>query len=127
MNRTRPHSALALATLVLLGVAMSSTMPANASADDLPPEVVEMLKQQRIAREQTRNENPRLFAAVSDAMLLRDPIGINFGTNTDEYDPESQDRPPARNTTSPSIYSFRTRSEVCGSRQKKSSLRKHWA
>jgi hypothetical protein len=68
---------------------MSSTMPANASADDLPPEVVEMLKQQRIAREQTRNENPRLFAAVSDAMLLRDPIGINFGTNTDEYDPEA--------------------------------------
>ena len=29
-----------------------------------------------------------LFDVVSDVLFKYDPIGINFGTNTDEYDPE---------------------------------------
>jgi hypothetical protein len=68
---------------------MSSAMPSNARADELPPEVVERVKQQRIVRELVRKANPKLFAAVSSAMFRRDPIGITFKTNTDEYDAEA--------------------------------------
>jgi hypothetical protein len=88
-NRARFHSVFILASLTLLGLTMSSTMSTCANADELPPEVVERLKQQRIARELVRKENPKLFAAVSNAMFQRDPIGINFKTNTDEYDAEA--------------------------------------
>lgn len=31
-----------------------------------------------------------LFNAISAALFEADPIGINFGTNTDEYDPETR-------------------------------------
>ena len=40
-------------------------------------------------RELVRKSDPKLFAAVSNAMFQRDPIRISFQTNTDEYDPEA--------------------------------------
>lgn len=57
--------------------------------DELPPEVVEKITDDRAAREAVRQSHPGLFAAVSEAMFRHDPIGINFETNTDEYDPEA--------------------------------------
>lgn len=57
--------------------------------DEWPPEVVEKVTRDRAAREAVRQRQPGLFAAVSEAMFRHDPIGINFGDNTDEYDPEA--------------------------------------
>lgn len=36
-----------------------------------------------------KREYGKLFADVSDALFQADPIGINFGGNTNEYDPEA--------------------------------------
>lgn len=57
--------------------------------DDWPPEVVERVARDREARQVVRQEHPGLFAAVSEAMFRHDPVGINFGDNTDEYDAEA--------------------------------------
>lgn len=54
-----------------------------------PPEVVEKVTHDRAARDAARQRHPALFAAVSEAMFRHDPIGINFGNNTDEYDAEA--------------------------------------
>jgi len=61
----------------------------DAKAADWPPEVLAKINRGRAARESVRKQNPQFFADVSDAMFLRDPIGINFKTNTDEYDSEA--------------------------------------
>ena len=39
-------------------------------------------------REKLKTENPQLFKAISDCLFKYDPIGINFKTNTNEYEPE---------------------------------------
>ncbi|MES2321527.1 MAG: hypothetical protein V4633_04635 [Pseudomonadota bacterium] len=39
-------------------------------------------------REAIRNEFHALFEALSKLLFEADPIGINFETNTDEYEPE---------------------------------------
>jgi len=57
--------------------------------DEWPPEVVERVARDRAARDAVRQSQPGLFAAVSEAMFRHDPIGINFGSNTDEYDAEA--------------------------------------
>ncbi|HVT88841.1 MAG TPA: hypothetical protein VHD56_08325 [Tepidisphaeraceae bacterium] len=53
------------------------------------PEVMEKVNKDRAARELVRKQYPRLFSALSSAMFQHDPIGINFGNNTDEYDAEA--------------------------------------
>lgn len=58
-------------------------------SDEWPPEVVEHVARDRLARETVRQGQPGLFAAVREAMFRYDPIGINFGSNTDEYAPEA--------------------------------------
>ena len=40
--------------------------------------------------EKARKTYGALFDAVSALLFQHDPIGINFGTNTDEYDPEAR-------------------------------------
>lgn len=40
-------------------------------------------------RKEVKRTYGKLFTAVSDALFQADPIGINFGGNTDEYDPEA--------------------------------------
>ena len=54
-----------------------------------PPEVLAQIDQARAARSVVQARNPSFFAAVSRAMFERDPIGINFTDNTDEYDAEA--------------------------------------
>src|SRR3979409_1777571 len=39
-------------------------------------------------REGVRRAYGALFAQVAAVLFAADPIGINFGSNTDEYDPE---------------------------------------
>jgi hypothetical protein len=57
--------------------------------DEWPPEVIEKVNRDRAVRETVRQRHPGLFAAVSEAMFRHDPIGINFESNTDEYDAEA--------------------------------------
>ncbi len=56
---------------------------------DWPPDVVARVENDRAAREEVRRRYPELFAAVSAAMFRHDVIGLNFDTNSDEYDPEA--------------------------------------
>lgn len=57
--------------------------------DEWPPELVAKVNRDRTAREAVQQQSPQLFAKVAEAMFRHDPIGINFETNTDEYDPEA--------------------------------------
>jgi hypothetical protein len=43
----------------------------------------------RRQRERVRRRHRRLFEEVSSLLYEADPIGISFGDNTDEYDPEA--------------------------------------
>jgi hypothetical protein len=52
-------------------------------ATDLDPERL------RKQREELRAQNPALFEQVSEILFRHDPIGVNFGDNTDEYEPEA--------------------------------------
>jgi hypothetical protein len=42
------------------------------------------------ARRQLRAEYGKLFDSVAALLFRKDPIGINFETNTDEYEPEAE-------------------------------------
>jgi hypothetical protein len=64
-------------------------MDQDSQGDEWPPEVIEKVNRDRAAREAVRQRHPGLFASVSGAMFRQDPIAINFGSNTDEYDPEA--------------------------------------
>jgi hypothetical protein len=46
----------------------------------------EQIKQERTA---LKEEYGKLFDAVSEILFRHDPIGINFESNTDKYDPEA--------------------------------------
>ena len=55
----------------------------------LPPEVLARVKRSQEAEEKVRANNPALFSAISKILFDNHPIGINFMTNTDEYDSEA--------------------------------------
>lgn len=81
-----------VAALTIVGVLMlksKSVKAAQPSAAGFPPEVVERIDQERIARQNVRATGPEFFAAVSKLMFEHDPISINFGENTDEYEAEA--------------------------------------
>ena len=59
------------------------------SGSEFPREVLERINRSRAARSDVQARDPTFFAAVSKAMFERDPIGINFNDNTDEYDAEA--------------------------------------
>ncbi|MCU7370756.1 hypothetical protein PEC18_07660 [Paucibacter sp. O1-1] len=59
------------------------------NSSEFPPEVLERINRARAARSAVQANDPMFFAAVSKAMFERDPIGINFTDNTDEYDAEA--------------------------------------
>lgn len=59
------------------------------SKSEFPPEVLDRINRARAARSAVQAKDPAFFAAVSKAMFERDPIGINFTDNTDEYDAEA--------------------------------------
>jgi hypothetical protein len=45
--------------------------------------------QGRALKERAMREQPALVLAVSEILFRHDPAGINFGDNTNEYDPEA--------------------------------------
>ena len=59
------------------------------SGSEFPLDVLGLINRSRSARSAVQARDPTFFAAVSKAMFERDPIGINFIDNTDEYDPEA--------------------------------------
>jgi hypothetical protein len=52
-------------------------------------EVTVKIKQIRDIQESIKKQDPKLFSAVSAAIFQEDPAGINYKTNTDEYDGEA--------------------------------------
>jgi|GEM_PF-1357198 len=54
----------------------------------LTPERIEKAKLALADCDKVRKQDPQLFKAVSAVMFKLDPMGINYQTNTDEYDPE---------------------------------------
>ncbi len=52
--------------------------------------VVPRVAAERAAREQAVQGRAQLVAAIEELLFEDDPIGINFGTNTDEYRAEAQ-------------------------------------
>lgn len=84
--------AIVLLMLLIIGIVLiiAKTMKApHTNEDEWPREVVSKVAQDRSSREAVQQEHPQLFAKVTGAMFRDDPIGINFETNTDEYDPEA--------------------------------------
>ena len=59
------------------------------SESEFSPEVLDRTNRARAARNAVQARDPTFFAAVSKAMFERDPMGINFSDNTDEYDAEA--------------------------------------
>jgi len=45
-------------------------------------------RENQLERQALRRHYPVLFDEVSSILFRHDPIGINFETNTDEYEPE---------------------------------------
>lgn len=80
-----------VAALTIAGVMLKSksAKAAQPNAAGFPPEVVKRIEQERIARQTVQATDPEFFAAVSKLMFEHDPISINFGENTDEYEPEA--------------------------------------
>lgn len=56
--------------------------------EKLPPDVIAKSKRDKEARKRIRVAYSALFQAVSESLFKNDPMGINFGSNTDEYEPE---------------------------------------
>ena len=57
--------------------------------DWLDDDTANWIESERSSREKLRGEYTDLFASVSAILFECDPIGINFGDNTDEYDAEA--------------------------------------
>lgn len=60
----------------------------SSGMDEWPPEVLAQVNANRAAREAIQAEHPKLFVELRKSFFTHDPIGINFGSNQDEYDPE---------------------------------------
>ena len=54
-----------------------------------PPEVVSKVEEDFANRNKVQEDDPQLFEDVNKILFRHDPIGINFETNTDEYEPEA--------------------------------------
>lgn len=48
----------------------------------------ETIEQIKVKRTQLKNEYKEFYQSVSEILFRHDPIGINFETNDDEYEPE---------------------------------------
>lgn len=59
----------------------------NAAAQEL--NVPDWVAKARMERSEVKRKYGALFQEVSAILFRHDPIGINFETNTDEYDPEA--------------------------------------
>jgi hypothetical protein len=63
-------------------------MTKNEGLSGFPPEVVEQHKQNKAQREELKRQYGTLFDKISATLFRNDPMGINFETNADEYEPE---------------------------------------
>jgi hypothetical protein len=61
----------------------------NQNSDEWPPEILAKVNRDRAARTAVNQQNQGLFTKITEAMFRHDPIGINFESNSDEYDPEA--------------------------------------
>lgn len=57
-------------------------------ADEWSPELVAQVESNHAAREAVKSKHSVLFSQLQKCFFEHDPIGINFGFNVDEYDPE---------------------------------------
>ena len=80
---------LVIGVVVLALIRKKGKADQNRSGDDWPPEIVKKVNADRAAREKVKQQFPDLFTSVAAAMFRHDPIGINYKTNTDEYDAEA--------------------------------------
>lgn len=64
------------------------TMKTDEDPSEFPPEIVEQHKRNKAHREELKSQYGALFENISAALFRNDPMGINFETNTDEYEPE---------------------------------------
>ena len=61
----------------------------NGLQDDWPPELKAKLEASQAKRAEVKAKHPQLFQKLRESLFKHDPIGINFESNTDEYDPEA--------------------------------------
>lgn len=83
---------IVVAALTIAGILMRKSKAAKAThpnAEGIPSEDAKRLEQERVARQHVRTTDPEFFGAVSKLMFEHDPISINFGENTDEYEAEA--------------------------------------
>ena len=64
-------------------------MKKDENSSGFPPEAVERHKRNKARREELKRQYGELFEDISAALFRNDPMGINFETNTDEYEPEA--------------------------------------
>jgi hypothetical protein len=74
-------------------------------ANEWPQEILKQTNDNRTAREAIKAKYPELFYKMRKCFFAHDPIGINFETNTDEYDPEV-------GTIIPRLSTCRSKSDV---------------
>lgn len=58
-------------------------------SEGFPPELIRRLELERFERDIIRAANPELFDRVTALLFRHDPMGINFESNTDEYEAET--------------------------------------
>lgn len=76
---------MGITTVVLVA---GCNMKKDEDPSGFPPEVVEQHKRNKAQREELKRQYGGLFESISTALFRDDPMGINFETNTDEYEPE---------------------------------------
>ena len=62
---------------------------ANLMKDEISKETMDWIEKEGEKRQQVMRDYPNLFKSISATLFKHDPIGINFGENIDEYDPEA--------------------------------------
>ncbi len=80
-----------IVAIVIVALALArhfSSAKAQEVADDWPPEVKAQVAASQAHRTELRAQYPKLFVDVQQCLFRHDPVGINFETNADEYDPE---------------------------------------
>ena len=69
-------------------LALLIMLSAGAACSNQQSEVAVQNEHEEMEREQVRQQYPELFQEINRLIFEADPIGINFGHNTDEYEPE---------------------------------------
>ncbi len=57
--------------------------------EPIPPDVAARIAAERSRRDHLKQAYPALYAAIVQVLFEEDPAGVNYETNTDEYEPEA--------------------------------------